>query len=190
MSLLRKQTSLRGNVREVWTDYGGWRTLITSGYFWIATLITAGLWQGFETGTWADLTIDIIPTILGLTLAGAAILTTIGGDAFRERLAQLKGSKGQEAPILELLSNFIFAMMVQLGALLVSILYQAKPFKGSWLQCIGMNVQVGHWVNFAVGALGSLLLVYGILLILGAAFTVRALATVYVRDSRAESNES
>lgn len=185
MSLLGRNTSLRQNARDVWHDYGRWNVLFSSGYFWLSLPISLGLWRGFEAGKWAELAVDVIPTILGLTLAGAAILTTIGGDAFRERLAQLQGSGGQEAPILELLSNFIFGMMIQLGALLVAIVYQAKPFDSSWLGCVGLRVEVGNWINIAVGAVGSLLLVYGILLILGAAFTVRALATVYVRDARA-----
>ena len=128
-----------------------------------------------------------IPTVLGLTLAAAAILTTIGGDAFRERLAQLEGSRGQEAPILELLSNFIVAMMIQLVALVMAIVFKAKPFDVAWLQLLSLRSEVADWVNFVAGALGSLLLIYGILLILGAAFTIRALAVVYVRDARREA---
>ena len=186
MSLLGKQTNLRGNSREVGTDYGGWKTLLSSGYFWLSAIIAVTLWPVFESGEWADWAVDIIPTVLGLTLAGAAILTTIGGDSFRERLAQIKGSTGQEAPILELLSNFIFAMIIQLCALVFSLIFEAKPFRAAWLRCVGFDEEFGRWINFAAGAFGSLLLVYGIFLILGAAFTVRALASVYVRDARAE----
>lgn len=163
--------------------------MASSGYFWVSVVLTAGLWRIFKTGEWADYALSIIPTVLGLTLAGAAILTTIGGDAFRERLALLEGSKGQEAPILELLSNFIVAMIVQLIALVMALVFNAKPFDASLLELIGLRPCLAEWVNTAVGALGSLLLVYGVLLILGAAFTVRALATVYVRDVRRETPE-
>ena len=181
-----RQTSLRANAREVFTDYGGWRTLLSSGYFRLSVFLAVGLWRLFGEGKWAEFTVGIIPVVLGLTLAGAAILTTIGGDAFRERLAQLEGSGGQEAPILELLSNFIFAMMVQLSALMFALLFQAKPFEASWLAIFGLDESVAEWVNFTAGAIGSVLLLYGILLILGAAFTVRALATVYVLDARVD----
>jgi hypothetical protein len=169
-------------------DYGGWRSLLSSGYFRLSLLIAAGFWPLYGSGKWAEFTVGIIPVVLGLTLAGAAILTTIGGDAFRERLAQVQGTGGQEAPILELLSNFIFAMMVQLCALVFALLFQAKPFEASWLEVVDVDTAAAGWVNFVAGAFGSLLLIYGILLILGAAFTVRSLATVYVLDARAEQS--
>jgi hypothetical protein len=164
--------------------------MLSSGYFRLSVILAAGLWRQYRTGEWADYAISIIPTVLGLTLAGAAILTTIGGDAFRERLALLKGSKGQEAPILELLSNFIVAMLVQIIALVAAILFKAKPFDADWLHMLGLRSEMAEWINVAAGGIGSLLLIYGILLILGAAFTVRALASVYVRDVRRESGET
>jgi len=67
-----------------------------------------------------------------------------------------------------------------------ALIFQAKPFDASWLKFLGFHESLAERINFAFGAIGSLLLVYGILLILGAAFTVRALATVYVLDARAE----
>jgi hypothetical protein len=70
--------------------------------------------------------------------------------------------------------------------LIYALIFQAKPFDASWLKFLGFHESLAERINFAFGAIGSLLLVYGILLILGAAFTVRALATVYVLDARAE----
>lgn len=163
--------------------------MFSSGYFRLSVVIAAVMWRQFKTGEWADYAVSIVPTVLGLTLAGATILTAIGGDAFRERLAMLEGSEGQEAPILELLWSFIVAMMVQLIALVVALIFKAKPFDTAWLDCLGLRIEVAGWVNFAAGAFGSLLLIYGILLILGSAFTVRSLASVYVRDVRRETGD-
>jgi hypothetical protein len=144
----------------------------------------------FGAGKWAEFAVGIIPVVLGLTLAGAAILTTIGGDAFRARLAQIPGSSGQEAPILELLSNFIVAMIVQLCALIYALIFQAKPFETTWLRALGLPASAADWINIVAGGIGSVLLLYAILLILGAAFTVRGLATVYVLDARSEESSS
>jgi hypothetical protein len=187
---LPKETSLTRNIREVFDDYGGWGTLFSSGYFRLALVLSACLWPLFGGGKWAEFAVGIIPVVLGLTLAGAAILTTIGGDAFRARLAQVPGSTGQEAPILELLSNFIVAMIVQLCALIYALIFQAKPFEAVWLKSFGMPASAADRINIVAGGIGSVLLVYAILLILGAAFTVRALATVYVLDARAEEASS
>lgn len=188
MSHSNKRTNLTQNLREVWADYGKWSTLLGSGYFWLALAITALFWRDFAKGNWAELAVDIIPTVLGLTLAAAAILTTIGGDDFRARLAQLNGAGVGSSPVLELLSNFIFAMIVQILALLAASIFQSKPFPISWLEGVGLDQGIAVYVNSVIGALGSLLLIYGILLILGAAFSIRALATVYVLDARREAS--
>jgi len=129
-----------------------------------------------------------MPPVLGLTLAAAAILTSIGGDSFRERLAQLGRDRGDRAPIIERLSAFIFAMVVQIVSLLIAIVFKAKPFSADWLPRFGLRAEVADWVNFSVGAIGCLFLIYGILLILGAAFSIRAVAVVYVRDARREAD--
>jgi hypothetical protein len=81
-------------------------------------------------------------------------------------------------------------MMVQLTALLFALLFQAKPFEDSWLAFFRVDPAAANCIDLIAGGLGSLLLIYGILLILGAAFTVRALATVYVLDARADLDNS
>ena len=177
-------TNLWQNLRCVFADYGGWAAVLKSGYLRLAAVASLFLWPLFTKGEWADKAISIIPTLLGLTLAAAAILTTVGSDTFRERLGLVGAQRNEAAPIIRLLSNFSVALVVQTAALLYAVILSARPFPTKWLVARGAPDEVFWWINFVLGYIGSVLLIYSILLILGAAFSVRALTELYIREIR------
>ena len=84
-----------------------------------------------STTYWTDLAIDIIPSMLGFSLGGYAIIIAFGDDKFREFLATTKIENKSLFMIIN--ATFIHFIMSQVIALLLAILINISGCSALWL---------------------------------------------------------
>lgn len=152
-----KQNAFQG----YWKAYGSGWSLLRSTYFLLATIITIlcyNIWLPVKgkTAPWVQLTIDVVPSLLGFALGGMAIMLAFSTGRFLEAIKQ--GGK-DDSYFMKIMASFFHFTLVLTAAILFSFL--AQP---GWLPLP---------VLWAVSMFGFFFSVYGILL------TVATVASIW-----------
>lgn len=162
-----------------WKIYGGWRALIFSPYFHVSiamTLLMSHFW-GHE--AWWDVSISVLPSIIGFALGGYAIWLGFGDEKFRNIISE-KDDAGSYSPYLEVSASFAHFIIVQLLALCAALVAKATNFPLSeihWLSSWLMKLELStDWfyeiiVPIAYG-MGFLLFVYALMTAIAATLAV------------------
>lgn len=146
-----------------WTRYGKWKALIGSPYLLLAVVTSAicyPLWFGLNDCYWFDLTLSIIPNMLGFTLGGYAILLAFSNRAFVREINkpdENNNSLYQKANV-----TFVHFIVIQVLSLAVAVVARAWP---SWAPVLGV--------------LGFTLLCYALYSAIAAALVILQLARVF-----------
>lgn len=127
---LKKQTKLQYKgvfeiMRLYWENYGGFFALFSSVYVHISliiSLLSFGLWSKPD---WWATPISVLPGLVSFTLAGYAMLTALGNDEFRERLAVSSADKPPSA-FMQISTTFAHFIVVQSIALIFALICSAK----------------------------------------------------------------
>lgn len=145
-------------VRRYWRGYGGCKALFTSPYFHAAILLALPGTFLAPTG-WVDKVESIVPSLLGLSLAGYAILLALGSGDFFERIRKPRAN-GNPSTLEGISTAFLHFVIVQSFALVASLVYvSSADFIGparDWLEtqdCRSVYVALRITVGF-VGWLG------------------------------------
>lgn len=108
-----------------WNAYGGWRSLWTSPYLWLAAVATAlasPYW--YSQDKWIQNAVDIVPGLLGFSIGAFAILLVFSSDRFLSLISQ----EGRAGSIFMLTSAmFVHFILLQVCALVVALLSNAFP---------------------------------------------------------------
>jgi hypothetical protein len=164
-----------------WELYGGLSAIFTSIYLWgalIFTILCAPLWlkntplclydtplwiQVGERIAWFNLCNSVLPSILGFTLGGYAILLAFGGNDFMKVIAgQSEKEGGKRSPFMKINATFLHFIIIQVIALIFSIF------------CLAWNIRTG-----IVAFIGFFLFSYAITIALAAAFSILRLTDWY-----------
>ena len=165
-----------------WKLYGGWSAIISSVYLLGALLFTilcAPLWaKGYDNFAWFNLSNSVLPSILGFTLGGYAILLAFGNSSFMKTIAgQDEEENGKPSPFMEINSTFLHFIVVQVIALIFSV------FSLAWDLRIGV-----------IAFIGFFLFSYAITSALAAAFAILRITDWYdkfiaaIRDNDKDSD--
>ncbi len=185
--------SLKGPYKRVgelvlryWRTYGGWREVARSPYFLVAlfaTVVSVFNWTAVD---WWDLPISIVPSMLGFTLGGYAMLVGFGGESFRSMISGKKvqaDGTTKESPFINMNASFVHFMIVQSLALFFAIL--AKTIHGkndhSWLSLFSKLLHIAPGtlglVALPFWGIGFLLFMYAMTLMVAAVFSVFRVGT-------------
>ena len=112
------------SLRGYWRVYGGITAVLRSTYFWMAILITA--LSGVATAKdgegliWPQMTIEIVPSLLGLGLGAMALMLSFSSGRFLEAIKQ----KGKDRSYLrKVMASFYHFALVLVAALVAASLY-------------------------------------------------------------------
>ena len=107
-----------------WRAYGGFRSLIKSPYLHISIVLSLVCWpvwlRGYETWSWFDLAISVIPNLLGFSLGGYAILLAFGNDQFLKLIAGTEEGESV-SPYIEVNAAFIHFIFMQIISLVTAL---------------------------------------------------------------------
>lgn len=129
--------------------FGGFWGLLRSTYFWgslVLTLIYPDLWRCIKDGEpiWADVAIDIIPSLLGFALGGMAIMLSFSSGRFLEAVRQ--GGK-ENSYFMKMIASFFHFSIVLTASLVIAVISQtfhhvALSFVGVWMTYYGVTLVV------------------------------------------------
>ena len=124
LSIWSAYRGVGGVFLRYWTAYGGIRALLTSPYLHFAlflTVITVGYWRQ---SPWWELSIAILPSLLGFTLAAFTFLLSLSGSMFVRYLFAVKSPEGIVA-FSQLSATMVHFILVQLAGLIVAVVSKA-----------------------------------------------------------------
>lgn len=130
-------------VRRYWKEYGGWKAVLLSPYFHISAILTFLTSQYWLTQPWWEVSLSVLPNIIGFAVGGYAIWMGFGDENFRQRISQRSPLDGS-SPYLTVSAAFAHFVVVQLLALLIALFAKAS-------QC---SMPLPHWISTMVASLG------------------------------------
>lgn len=166
--------------------YGGLNALVKSRYFWVAAVVTAACSRYFTTPKWWDLSISVVPGLVGFSIAGVAIFVSLGSDALRSRIAGRMPGEAEDSPFMAFMAMFTHFIVVQLLALISAFVakafYDARPLIDNPLAGLASDLRSPFWL------LGGLCFTYAIFLCVALAVEIYRLASM-IDDYQTRLNE-
>lgn len=117
-------------IKRYFDGYGGYRAMLSSPYFLFSIILSAlmyGTW--IKAGWWND-PIGILPSLIGFTLGGYAILTAFGDQKFKELISgkyKLEDGTYSSSPFLSVSFAFVHFIMMQILALTFALIAKSQP---------------------------------------------------------------
>lgn len=124
-----------------WRCYGGFSSLLSSFYFWIALDITLVIvWFNHdkeELWQWHTDVIDILPSILGFALGGYAILAGFGNEKF---LSVMRGKETKKdiSPYMVVNASFFHFIFIEFISLIYAIFFKIFNCNNLYLYYLGI----------------------------------------------------
>jgi hypothetical protein len=161
-------------IRLAWRIVGGWAGIFKSGHFWVAVFLWLLCIPTWTNPKWWEMSISVLPSLLGFTLGGFAIFLGFGSDSFKEMITSEHEDKAQ---YLSVSAVFLTFVGVQVAGLLWAIACAAtwQPIPSS-LKSVESVLQGGQLVCWGIG---YLLFLYGIVLSFHAALRIFRLSRWY-----------
>lgn len=154
--------------------YGGLNAIVASGYFWVAVVLTALCYKYFGKADWWGLVLDVIPGLVGFSIAGVAIFVSLGSDKLRASIAGKVPGNDDSSPFVDFMAMFTHFIVVQLLALLVAVV--SKALYNSPVAPSGMYVEFAEALKGPFWFVGGLLFIYATLLCVALALEIYRLA--------------
>lgn len=166
-------------VFAAWKIYGGFAAVLRSGYFWSAVLIWAILWPIWIVEGWWEISITVIPGLLGFSLAAMAMVLAFGNTQLKSVLNGRRGG-GDESPFMQMAATFSIFLLIQIIAIILAVGAKAYYFPApSWLPIFyHENIEVFTAVGWGVG---FFFFVYALMQLIGAVAWVFRLFQVFTR---------
>lgn len=121
-SLKTAWLSVYGTLRDYWAVYGGLERVILSPYCWLAlilTLLSYPFWlSDSPKDDWAQVAIDIVPSLLGFSIGAFAVLLAFTNPRFMTFMSE-EGS--EVSAYMTACAMFVHFIVVQSVALLFAI---------------------------------------------------------------------
>jgi hypothetical protein len=140
--ILKQYKGLYETFKFYWHCYGGIAGLVGSPYFLFSLIITSichPIWLVAKEKPWYEYPLGILPNVLGVTLAGYALLIAFGDDKFKKLFAG-KYPDGSPSPFLVTNSMFIHFILMQVLAIFLGIIGSTLEIKSGWFAFLGFTI--------------------------------------------------
>ena len=165
--------------KRYWRSYGGFTAFIASPYLHISIVfafLTVGYWSD---NSWWSQSLLILPSLLGFTLGGFAVFLSLGSEDFRSLMAQPdEGETTDESPYMTVIGSFVHFVLIQMIAILVSILANAASYTKR--PCF-LSEDINLILNYIVGFTGYGLFLYSLLLALSVCFAIYRMSGLFTQ---------
>ena len=129
--------------KTYWHAYGGWKALAKSPYLHFSLLISFAcfpVWNtAHDTWAWYDISLSVIPNVLGFSLGGYAILLAFGNENFLKLIA---GNEEDDdvSPYMQANACFIHFIVMQFVSLVFSVIARIWELKAGYVPMVGFMV--------------------------------------------------
>lgn len=168
------------NLIKLYQHYGGIKAVIKSSYFWVAVFFSALSYKSIFDFSWVDITLGVMPSLTGFTIAAFAIILAILDMEMLKKL-MVPDSRGH-SPISSIASSIGHAVFIQVSSLILAIAFKIVDL-GDLVAFIQENVlcinrsptgflKFIEWSTNTFSGLGLLLTFYGVILVLAAILSI------------------
>ena len=165
--MAKRSTGLISSLKILYKNYGGWKSLLRSEYFYLSLILSGLCWRFAQNDQWSELAKSVLPTLSGFSIAAYAIFFAVLDERTREVLRAPAPELNDRSPLLILASAISHAVVIQLSGLIMAIVYIAKPFP----TLSGHEVEAKN-INIAFSSIGLFVTMYGIVLILASILAI------------------
>lgn len=150
-----------------WKVYGGFSSVLSSVYAWIAfsiTMVSKELWLPSQNQepAWVSLSLSVAPSLLGFALGGMAIMLAFSGGLFLNAIRQ--GGR-EDSFFMKMIASFFHFGLTLIAAMILAFICKLK-----WIPDGLFGV---------LSAVGFFLTLYGILLVAATAAGIWHIARIY-----------
>lgn len=129
-------------IQREFSDYieyfGSLKDIIYTPYFHLAIFFsTVSVFLSENPSEWLRYAIEVVPSLLGFSLGGYAILISFGDQDFRKYLATKKVNGNNNSIFLILNGTFLHFIIMQVSALTISTLFLVLDIKKPILNFMG-----------------------------------------------------
>lgn len=129
--------------KKYWVIYGGARALFASPYLHLSIIITIcckPIYTDFSCDAlrWYELAVTVLPSLLGFTLGGFAILLAFGDEKFKKAISG-PDDDGTPSPFMITNVTFLHFIIVQIISLLFSVVAKVYNTENPMIAFIGFN---------------------------------------------------
>ncbi len=103
-----------------WYAYGGLSAQVASPYFHVAVVLTVLGSVFWNQNPWWEISISVLPSLLGFTVAALTFLLSLSGDGFIEQLFVIE-LRAKVVAYSESIATFVHFILVQVAGLLMAI---------------------------------------------------------------------
>lgn len=142
-TIVQPYIDLWQSVKLYWHAYGGIRCFILSPFLHVAIVLSyfaRPLWNPAtnEATVWYNLSLSVLPNLLGFTLGGYAILLAFGDSRFRDKISEQDEGDKRPTLFMELNGTFVHFIILQAIAILMAVIGTAGTIKTgfyAWFGC-------------------------------------------------------
>lgn len=161
-------------------DYGGWTATAGSPFFWTAAVVAAISYRAWVSGSWANSTLEIIPSLLGFSLGTYALLFSLMSNRLKIALRAISNKRGISY-LNEINSTFFYFISTQILVLLWAYLYQ-QTILYDFMALFGIcDIESNPWFYVPAlvgGYFGTVGLLYSVLLVIASSLSIYRLARI------------
>lgn len=171
-----------GIISRYWTAYGGFKALFTSAYLYIALALSVLMAPAWLYNPWHEIVLSVIPSVLGFSLGGYALLVAVGDEDFRALISG-EDEDGEPSPYMEVNAAFVHFILMQILSLIFALFANAYYFK---LEDNLALYQFITEINFPIGTIifvgnfiGYSIFIYALLLAVAATLAILRVSSWY-----------
>lgn len=155
-----------------------------SSYLYSSILLSLFIWRDAVRGDWHLTVQTYLPPVLGFSFAALAIMTAIGDDQFRKKMAQVETISEGESDLTTITANFCWFIVIQICAVMLAIIFKSKPipYICHYATIPDFCDEALRYTNYAIGFLGNFLMTYSLLLIVAAVSQMMNVFRLYLRS--------
>lgn len=169
------------NLRKLYAHYGGLTAAAKSWYFWIALFLSAASYRSILEFSWTSLTLEIMPSLTGFTVAAYAIIFAIIEP--RKLRALMAPDTAGRSPIAAIAASIGHAVFVQLISIIIAlsfhfinlnypIAYIQKQFQTNANVAYVLIPLIVTLIKCITSTIGIICTYYGIFLVLAAILSI------------------
>ena len=138
-NLFEAYSNLFKELNKLWLVYGRRKAIFTSPFLHISLFISLLiiLFTDSTTYTWYGTCIACLPSILGMSITGYALILNLGSDKFRDVIRGESDSwKDKPSPFMVASSSFAYFLVIQATTLIFAIVCSAMEIKNIFVTLV------------------------------------------------------
>lgn len=174
-------------IGRYWKAYGGWSAMVRSPYLHVSFVFAILSSSVLADIRWTDLVLQVMPNLVGFSLAGYSVLLGFGSEKFKQILAESISDEGHSA-FIEFNAAFVSFIAFQIVALAMAIMAKSTPFVFFGKMT---GVHIGNYIPSLIPLFGPItkaswflcywIFIYALSLAVAATLSIFRLAGLYDR---------